>query len=308
MINFSEIYAELRDIWSSRGKPGYIFSDCSPVCSSLPEQCEFPEESEKIIEIWPTIKSIDGLFIDNHKEHKLLSNEDIISYFLEIFDDNVLIAYLNGVYPGKSGIIRCDICRKETIKLHEKYFYCFGCCTNICEGCFGNSLKCGGCEDNYGNIYKIQKRENISARICDFCAKIIIPDRFYSVGCENYCGKCVKIDNISAEPGDYACPADYSGFGSILDYIPIISDSEDDYVLINVNLESEFYGKICLMSTDSEGSSGYHVTEYTLNYVFSEICRYTDDPGFQKLKKYDRVWNLPIKKMMKSGKIPVYFD
>lgn len=163
------------------------------------------------------------------------------------------------------------------------------------------------------NIYKLITP--INGRTCDICDNkfheryIDINENFYSVKTGDYgntfdiCLDCYqKSDNVrnmvetkSMRLIDVNDKTNYNfyytGFGSMLYWFPVISDTEDCRVFINLNPDDINYGKICLQSSDDHGHFGYFIIrdeKYNLQKVLErlkEIC----DKGTFEYKDLEKV-------------------
>lgn len=283
--DYEQIMKLSREIWEKHGSPEYVMIEYqSPINVKFPEnlslECIKPE-----------------MFLPEYPpEHKIADGKDIISFYSDILNDEIRIEMLNGM-PTSDEYTCCDICGKC---IQESYYYCFHCNKSYCIGCRDSSA------DNEHNFQSRQK--NILC--CENCTYIIIPDNLYTVGSpgkeQYYCRKCSN-GITGAIPEKYKCSADYSGFGSILDYLPVIVDSEYNFVMICVNKDNPGYSRICLGGGDDHGRFGFHATDYTMNDINKNIVTMMDDPEFASLEGWDRFYNMPIKRMMENKGIETHF-
>lgn len=125
--------------------------------------------------------------------------------------------------------------------------------------------------DIYMSIKKfcnICKEGNIKYDTCIYSK--YIKDYIHSYGIYSYdiCEECFSnkedVKQILKTDSEfklykYKYIFDYSGFNSLLYWVPLLEDTNSNLVLINLNPEDENYKKICLVSKDDNGRYGYYI-------------------------------------------------
>lgn len=77
--------------------------------------------------------------------------------------------------------------------------------------------------------------------------------------------------------------ADLSGFGSLLDWIPILGDEHNtNQLLYNANPDSKLHTRIGLCTTDHMGNRGYVMTNHSLKQILRSCTQYHNDYVKQK--------------------------
>lgn len=64
---------------------------------------------------------------------------------------------------------------------------------------------------------------------------------------------------------------DNFGYGSLLDYIPILWDTDGNAVLVNCNPDSKHYKKISLNAVDGHGREGFYISKRPFNEILDRI-------------------------------------
>ena len=250
----------------------------------------------------------------NDKYLKIGTPETMVEYFkdlLNIDDSGMRVRVLNGLHMDENGSsYYCDFCKT---KINDDWFYCYHCNKDMCKLCYEETskeiaLKNGA--QNYKereealnkcrsfkkieprNIYNIIVPDN--CRSCNLCNEAIGTSNFYSIR-EKYdtydiCSECYQksddarnmVETKSMRLIDVNDKSNYyfghTGFGSMLYWFPIISDTEGCRVFMNLNPDDINYGKICLQSCDDHGRFGYFIIKdekYDLQKVLErlkEIC------------------------------------
>jgi hypothetical protein len=222
---------------------------------------------------------------------KIFSLNDIKSYFVELIDiDNDLrITVTNDINLSlnyNTISYSCDYCKDIIIK---NWFYCFHCHKDMCNLCYSEvneeiAIK------NGAHYYKEREKQLNLCRsnnlliprdiymsikkYCDICKKNLKYNQYiynkyidyqtpYDI-CEDchsnkeFVKEIIKND-AELKLYNYKYIFDYSNLNSLLYWIPIIKDTNNNMILINLNPEDINYKKICLVSCDNHGRSGYYL-------------------------------------------------
>lgn len=187
-----------------------------------------------------------------------VSNNQIREYFHNILTNNrSSIECINGKKLEVDIYIEydCDYCLHKIDDIeNDYYYYCYECHNNMCIDCFENETEI----DSYAAIpvsfcknhcSKIKKRNICSYNIytfnCNNCYKRITDPLFYSDEIDifnsydmcKYCNE--KYPDIAITRNlhkiESKFPCDDCDFGNMLDWIPLLMDRDDSYILINKN-------------------------------------------------------------------------
>lgn len=268
------------------------------------------------------LPSIDPSLI-NDKYLTIETHETILAYFndlLDTQDSSMRIKILNGIrLDDYCSADYCDYCKTN---FKDDWFYCNHCNKDMCKMCYEETseeiaLKNGA--QNYKqreealkqcralnkmeprNIYNIITP--LEGRMCNICNDFLtISDNFYSVktgDCGSTYDTCLdcyqKSDDVrnmvetnSMRLIDVNDKSNYyfyhTGFGSMLYWFPIIVDTEECRVLMNLNPEDSNYGKICLQSCDNHGRFGYFIItdeKYDLQRILQKLKEICDKGTFE---------------------------
>jgi len=265
----------------------------------------------------PDLGEIEGL--------KKVSDEIRHEYFESLHDDDMRITLLNGIsteecYP----CIACDYCRQLIGSLR---YYCRDCWKDMCVICYSerseeDALKNGA--KNYHlrkeSLQKCQKEHELkwmcdsSAMICDVCSKEIkenvLKETSFATNSDlkddyqrqDVCSECldtikgqefVKENKLTTRKVKIRYNCDQSGFGSMLDWVPIYqSRDEYNFVFYNINKSSPHYSTLSCSAEDDHGRMGY----YQLPEPYSKL-----GDSFKSLIAKQIKANLQVKDESESG-------
>lgn len=268
---------------------------------------------------------VDPLLI-NDKYLTIETPETMLDYFKDLLntdDSDMRVSVLNGLHIEQdTSCYYCDYC--ET-KINDDWFYCYHCNKDMCNMCYEETSeevalkngaqnykkreealnKCRSCKQiEPRNIYNIIPPRY---RQCDLCNNDIESSNFYSTreldDTYDICAECYQnsndarnmVETKSMQLIDVNDKSNYyfghTGFGSMLYWFPIISDTEGCHVFMNLNPDDINYGKICLQSCDDHERFGYFIIrdeKYDLQKVLErlkEIC----DKGTFEYEDYEEV-------------------
>lgn len=260
----------------------------------------------------------------NDKYLKIETHETMLEYFKDLLDtehSSVRFSVLNGLkLDSDCDGYYCDYCKTD---IKDDWFYCYHCNKDMCKMCYEETSeeialkngaqnykkreeslnKCHSCKQfEPRNIYNIIKP--IYGRSCDLCDDryIDISENFYSVKEGNWgntfdiCLDCYQnsndarnmVETNSMRLIDVSDKSNYyfghTGFGSMLYWFPIISDTEGCHVFMNLNPDDKNYSKICLQSCDDHGRFGYFIIrdeKYDLQRVLQRLKEICDKGTFE---------------------------
>lgn len=257
------------------------------------------------------------------KEHALMSKEDIEEYFQCLINGEIMVRVVNG-YELQPYLPTwcCDYCAKLLGSSESENYICSQCLDFICHEC---STKKGKAIDTStgNNVQTLQECfDSHSVKIireyrCDMCMKDICDCRQFTNVTEagqdslDLCLKCSETDqgqdliakenlkNIETETFSHAVLA--STFGSMLEWVPYLRDSEKNMILVNCDPHSIWNGKIALSACDYRERRGY----YVVNEDLESICLQLDTLQTESEERYpeaSRILNeehqVPIKQIM----------
>lgn len=263
------------------------------------------------------LPSIDSSLI-NDKYLQLATPEIILAYFEELLDEDIRVKVINGIHIiDYCSSYYCDYCKT---RISDNWFYCNHCNKDMCKCCHEETSeeiaikngaknykvreadlnKCRSCKlIEPRNIYNIVIP---GASCCDLCNEHIVDSNFYSTKlketnssydiCENCYQISVEVRNIVETKSMILIDINdksnyyfgYTGFGSMLYWFPIIYDTDECCVLMNLNPEDPNYGKICLKGCDSHGRFGYFIIrdeKYDLHKVLERLKEICDKGTFE---------------------------
>lgn len=316
------LYLEISKIF--RNCPPYIENDCENIIN-----VKMPNKYADLTEC----RKIEG--------HILYTLNDIINYFQSIKDDNIRITMINGIFicPDAFGLY-CDYCKTfMRDREDDVYYHCQDCCLDMCNLCYDETSeeiaikngaknwherkdKLNKCRD----LHTLSKRFQCSQYYCDICDKIISDNERYSNiskdnrNCNDVCLNCSSTDEgkdlIEKKSltlrENHSNPMEYADFGSLLDWVPIMRDNEYNHIFINLNPDSQYFEKICLLSGDDHGRCGYFVIkEKKLDKLLDDLEDYYKD--FKKKweneesPSWDEYYDYPIKRYMESHNFQIHY-
>lgn len=258
------------------------------------------------------LPSIDPSLINN-KYITVETHETVSEYFNEVLSGKGEIVTINGLHLSCwNDAYYCDYCR---MSIRDNWFYCNHCNSDMCKLCkeetseeiaiqngaknykareeaLNKCFECNKIEPR--NTYYIT--QPIEDKYCDLCSTTIkVDDNHYSGKYEHHhtfdiCIKCYETKDeakthIKEKNMHMVDPADkknylfyYTGLGSMLYWVPILSDGQMCSVLMNLNPDDVNYGKLCLKGCDDHERHGLFIINndnYNLQMVLQklkEIC------------------------------------
>jgi hypothetical protein len=239
------------------------------------------------------------------------------------------INHINGVDISffSFGSLYCDYCN-VSIK-DKEYYYCWDCVKDMCILCFEETDEEKAIANGAKNFKKrqdslkecrqhlLKKRDYPVTTFCDVCNDVIIDNQLYSLDIVNsdLCLKCEKTDKGQEIIKDKSLklvknkiPMDSCEFGSMLDWIPVIKNKDQDMILLNMNPDSKYYEKVCLMAIDNHGRQGYSIVT---NDNFEKICEYIEiiqkETKWDDLDGWDKFYSTSIKQYMNGKNMSIHF-
>lgn len=283
------------------------------------------------------IPSIDDNFVNNKWISKM-DEKDIIDYFISCQKEYERLQMFNGMILENYDCLFCDFCQTN-IQLGNEYYYCYHCYSDMCKLCYEETSeeiadqngaknyhlrkdKLDECRSS--NLFSVRKLPKL--RSCDICKSNIdeYKGRFFE-GDYDICYDCYEKDKsviesknmnftkLESEREKY--PFYYTDIGSMLYWIPIIQDTKDCRILINLNPDDKNYQKVCLQSCDDGDRIGYFILydkKYDLDYILKMIKEITDKGTYKddegNLKELcSEEYSSPIQILMMNLNIPVYY-
>lgn len=238
---------------------------------------------------------IDDKYV-NAKYTKICSHKYISKYFENILAGHERLICFNGINLDGDGII-CDFC--YNVIYNKPSFFCYHCYGYVCNSCYEKPvfLKC----KQINNMKSILINTIIepSDRMCDLCNEDIdlLTNRYASCdGCD-VCMECYEnnsdaqqlVKEKDCKLIDIDCRDNYvfnyTDFGSIMNWVPIIADNWHCHILMNLNPEDKNYGKLCMQSCDDHGRFGYYIIydeSVTLDTLLDKLKTLTDKGSYDR--------------------------
>ncbi len=304
---------------------------------------------------------VDESKIDKNKI-EIYTPEMITSFFEEIYDNNCRLRSFNGLVFGESpnyfsDCYYCDYCHTS---MEKDGYYCYHCYSDMCKLCFEETseevaIKNGAKNykdreeklNNCRNCNLLEERPirmkciEISSRNCDVCRKKDIEkENFYTVD-ENdntydICLECYDTNNDNAQETvkekkmTFLEKDDksrymfyYTDMGSLLFWIPILRDKNEEptSILMNLNPDDKNYKKICFHCIDNHGRSGFYIVKNdtinldTLIEILDKLSFKDDDEKngdeeaeAEEESDYDEEYcQYPINQLMGLMNMPTYY-
>ncbi len=247
---------------------------------------------------------------------KIDTPETMYNHFLDLLEPEIEVRIINGIPLDKDSVVySCNYCHKDIM---DDWYYCHHCRGYMCSKCYKNDeFVLDSNKDNFDECKKNKMLELKSVKCitlsrycfrCDLCFLLINRnDMFYSCNCGNnvydtydICLSCYEKSNDAKRMVDSKQMKlinqkdkqnhifEYTGFGSMLYWFPIITDLSDLSVLINLNPNDVNFRKLCLKGVDNHGREGYYIVnnkEYDLSKIINrlnEIC----EKGFVETEEW----------------------
>lgn len=233
--------------------------------------------------------------------------------------------------------VKCFNCKTYFEKGHS----CSKCGEHICDSCQGetNSKVKDTFLDNVLEGYKKLNEKVEPCRShdlversaadmfgfsCDVCDEIISGDRYSNapvVGFDNCSDVCLSCAEEEEEGQQMVKEKDLKkviksnvdilDFGSMLDWIPVLEDSDSyDAVFVNLNPASPYHQQVCLMAVDDHGRSGFSTIRKEgvgLDQVVAKVREYQNNSDWKDLEGWNKHYNRPIKQLMNDYNMPTHF-
>lgn len=144
----------------------------------------------------------------------------------------------------------CDFCKSRLIA-----YYCYQCMKSFCETC---GCKCSSDKKDIVDTY------NFTMKQCDVCSAVIpMMKPRYSIKSRNWdcCIECKQHVEPEMQSLITYESADIR-IGSLRDWFVLIED-ECNYILINLNIDSPYHGRLCFGESQNEVNFGFFLINDT---------------------------------------------
>lgn len=251
------------------------------------EDCVLCTTINKTTELSQPIKDVKGLVV---------CTEDFRTRFFEqLLTSRVKI--INGIPTSSEefiGAVSCDYCRHGCDG--EFYFRCKECLRDMCQLC----------KEETSEEIAIQNGAQSYAQRAE---KLQLCQQQHTLR------RIEFIELQKEDNGDGTYPYDQCfkywdqlQYGSVLDWIPVYRDEEYNMVLVNRYEGSPYFNQVSMCSQDNHGRCGFFTlpnVEYnspSYDALLAQLETFHDNPlkdeDGNELKGWDRVYNLPIKRVM----------
>jgi hypothetical protein len=243
---------------------------------------------EDIVVYAPEPKNVDidlyDRLINIVKDHSI-ADISLPEKMAPIIDDSIMC--INGmcVQDFFWNCYNCDYCRSSC---GIKFWYCYDCNKDMCDLCY-NEVNEEIAEKN-GSVHYHLRKDSLAAcrthnlrigtarlrKECDICKKPVpIMKKFYNDSDADYdiCLDCYSKDSTKEAIRDknVVLVDDDLCFGSIKDWIEILTDNNGNSILCNLNMDSKYHKRFAFLAVDGHGRSGYYISKDTdLNALLEE--------------------------------------
>ena len=210
------------------------------------------------------------------KELTLDTEQSIIDYFQDLLDGDLRIRVLcNETDNCDPIIVRCDYCRAR-IKSGSIY-ECRKCRTDMCELCLAETSE--EIAKANGSSKWHERKDKVEACRAHGIHKFPFPE------CHEYTAQ---------------------DFGSMLDWIPVLSDGEDgNRVFLNCNPESTQKGKVAICASDNHGRCGYFIVDQSLQQVMDFVQSVAESNVTRD--GWEGFYNAPLKQLLARVGHPIHY-
>jgi len=192
---------------------------------------------------------------------------------------------------------KCKYCDSvcHTFTTREISYYCYDCNVYVCAQCKNNC-----------DLHEIRNNYIKGSVYCNECNEIlaVLEPRFSSMTDDyDMCLECTICYDTTGLISIY----DDINLGSILDWIKIANDENNNFILCNLNPSSNYYKQLAFLVINNANEYFLFTTKKTrLHQLLLEYMTYTHNHNlFSKLSKDDRTYsemlkfeNVPILKMV----------
>jgi len=274
--------------------------------------------------------------------------DDINKYFLGLLEDSYRIVNINGKSTLlEENWLKCDYCNaSEQLWMR----HCDECDKNMCNLCWEEKNEEIAIRNGAQNWFdrkdallacfqhekegKFSTRESDTVNVyCDICNANTFNaenENIVKLG-EWFCNRKDEKDlclecSITEEGkkmiaqdeswkkcviGENNLCALFTGFGSLLEWVPILVDAEEHHMMIyNIVPGSKNYHRTALVAVDDHGRLGYHMVDGELEEIVTKLNE--NIPNYREVKvRYGCSWathyNAPISHFMSQQGWEIYF-
>ncbi len=271
--------------------------------------------------------------------HRAQSVENVTEYFDDLLHDNLRLKVINNDVGGTNGFMRftCDFCHVSTARAMR---HCNVCMLDICELCYeekteaiakkNGATKWFERKDALLRCFEHDKQGKFRWNIidvndvrCDGCGvdSDDKPGAWHSDRVQDLdlCDACWQQDSTAEikqkgtlwRERELSLATSTNGFGSVLDWIPVLRDTETDAgVFYNMNTDAAHYHHVALSAVDDHGREGYFIYPGTLDEVCAKLKEKTAE--FDKVKaEHGTSWtthyNCPIHVLLRDAGHPIHY-
>lgn len=280
-------------------------------------------------------------------DHSVQTLEQINTYFEELYEGDYRISVINGEYTTdpwgvhNSTSLECDFCNYTT---SHSMHHCTECNKVMCDLCYGertveDAIRNGAkrwherkdallkCFEHEAQGKFDRKEIDLVQVRCDVCGELSLEKMGeWLMNRESDKDLCVECSTtpegkeiLKDSEGEWKMkslssashPALNTGYGSFLNWVPIMVSEEEGHMLMyNIVPSSEHYHKVALVACDDHGRMGFHAINKGLDEMLEELRdlykKYLEVKS-EKGCSWDTHYASPISQALQDRNFEVYY-
>lgn len=240
---------------------------------------------------------------------KVMTHESQVQYLNTYFGPKsfLKLATINGCdLTFQDFCYYCSLCKKR-IQSAQRFQRCSDCKTELCASCIPLFYDCS--TEGHDVEERVFQKQLIAT--CKTCEKDILDKNYYSLssGGDNVCRVCFEQTTSAVQEKAVSkstfCTSLNCSFGSLLDWVPIVEENSERFILYNANPDSPYYTRIgaCVADDRKEYHYAMFGSSETIDSILGQVLNET---------KFDTQWrnnvNSPIFRLMETHGIDVELD
>jgi hypothetical protein len=268
-----------------------------------------------------------------------LGVDEIGQYFDELLENR--ISRINGLVTNVGDMMDCyvcDYCRQSLISGDEsKYRYCQDCKVDMCAACFKEKTEAVAVSKNKEmnakratqlqsclKSHRLQARDGhfgreagLTSMYCDVCGKLT-HDHTHEDEAQDLdvCDTCaatpkgrdfIQLHKVAKRTRARGPVFDWWGFGSLLDWVPLLRDEDGNLLLLNCNPASPRARAVGFCAVDDHGRCGYDYCTAPLPAVLALLRTAEAEHKMVSLEGWDDFYDAPLKRVMQHFHMDTHF-